>query len=177
MVWIALGLLAAISVFVVIVALRPASFVVQRSITIDAPADVIFPLVNDFRQWTTWSPWEGRDPNMRRTYNGPPAGVGANYHWAGDKNVGEGQMTIEQSDTPELIQLKLEFLKPFKATNQTRFQFTPEATGTCVDWTMTGTNNFFFKAFQMFCNMDKMVGGDFEKGLQQMKAVAERKTT
>ena len=110
---------------------------------------------------------------MKQTYEGAPAGTGAVYSWTGNKEVGEGRMTLTESRTNELIRIKLEFLKPFAAVNTTEFTFTPEGNQTTVEWSMTGSNNFMAKAFGLFMNMDKMIGGDFEKGLAQLKSVAE----
>lgn len=162
-----------VTAFVIIVAIQPAVFRVSRSATIAAPASGIFPHVNEFRKWTSWSPWEKLDPNLGRTYEGPEGGEGAKYAWKGNKQVGEGRMTITQSTPNERIGIRLEFLKPFAATNQTEFLFKEQGGQTTVDWTMTGEKNFVMKAFCMFMNMDKMVGKDFEKGLAGLKAVSE----
>ncbi len=162
-----------IIVFVVIVAARPAEFQITRSATMAAPAATVFAQVNDFHLWQAWSPWAKHDPQMKQTYDGPASGAGAKYAWVGNKKVGEGRMTITESKPGERIVIKLEFLKPFAATNVTEFAFKAEGNQTVVTWTMLGKNNFMAKAFCMFMNMDKMVGGDFEKGLAAMKAVVE----
>jgi polyketide cyclase/dehydrase/lipid transport protein len=162
-----------IVVFVIVVATRPANFRITRSTAIAAPAEVVFAQVNDFHKWDAWSPWAKLDPAMKQTHEGTSAGAGAIYSWAGNKEVGEGRMTITESRTNDLIRIKLEFLKPFAAVNTTEFTFTPDGNQTAITWSMTGTNNFMAKAFCMFMDMDKMVGGDFEKGLAQMKSVAE----
>jgi hypothetical protein len=161
--------------FVIVVALQPADFRVERSATIAAPASDVFAQVNDFHKWSAWSPWEKLDPGMQRTFEGPPSGAGATYAWKGNKEVGEGRMTITQSKPNELVQIRLEFIKPFAATNTTEFTFKPQGNQTVVNWAMFGQNNFMAKAFHLFCDMDKMVGKDFEKGLVQMKAAAEAK--
>lgn len=158
---------------VIVVATRPADFRITRSTTIAAPPDVVFAQVNDLHKWDAWSPWAKLDPAMKQTHEGAPAGVGAIYSWTGNKEVGEGRMTITESRPNKLIGIKLEFLKPFAAINTTEFTFTPEGNQTAVTWSMAGTNNFMIKAFGLFMNMDKMVGGDFEKGLAKMKPVAE----
>src|SRR5205823_3997824 len=119
------------------------------------------------------SPWAKRDPAMRQTYEGATSGAGAVYSWAGNRNVGEGRMTLTESRPNESIRIRLEFLKPFASTADTEFTFKPEASGTLVTWCMTGKKNFASKAFCLFMNMDKMVGGDFEKGLAELKAAAE----
>jgi len=164
-----------IVLFLIVVATRPATYAVTRSTTIAAPAAVVFAQVNDFHKWEAWSPWAKLDPEMKVTFAGPDAGVGAVYSWVGNKEVGEGRMTLLTSTPNELIDIKLEFLKPMASTCDTVFSFKPEGEATSVTWTMSGTNNFIGKAFCMFMNMDKMVGGDFEKGLAQMKSVAETK--
>jgi hypothetical protein len=166
-----LGVAVLAVVMVVVVATRPGPFRIERSIRIAAPPSAAFPLVNDFHRWGAWSPWEGMDPNMKRFYEGAESGPGAVYRWSGDSKVGEGKMTIEQS-RPEKIVIKLEFFRPFKATNTATFTFTPDAGGTNVVWAMDGHNNFMAKAFHMVMDMDKLVGKDFEKGLAAMKAEA-----
>jgi hypothetical protein len=167
------GLVVLVVVFVCIVALQPAHYRVERSATINAPAAVVFAQVNDFHKWNAWSPWAKLDPAMKQSFEGPQAGNGAIYTWAGNKDVGEGRMTITESHPSDLIKIKLEFIKPFAATNATDFTFKPQGNQTAVTWTMNGDNNFVGKAFSLFMNMDKMIGGDFEKGLAQMKSVAE----
>ncbi len=162
-----------IAVLCVVVALQPAHYQVERSATINAPATVVFAQVNDFHKWQAWSPWAKMDPNMKQTYSGSPAGNGAVYSWVGNKDLGEGRMTITDSKPSEAIKIKLEFLKPFAATNATDFTFTPQGNQTNVKWTMSGDKNFISKAFTIFMNMDKMVGDDFEKGLAGMKKISE----
>jgi hypothetical protein len=168
---------AIIVAFVIIVATRPSDFRVTRSAAISAPAAVVFAQVNDFHKWGAWSPWEKIDPALQRTFEGPSAGTGAIYRWVGNKNVGEGGMTITESRPGELIRIKLEFLKPFKATHTAEFTFKPEGNQTVVTWSMFGKNNFMAKAIHMFINMDNMIGGQFEKGLADMKSVAETAAT
>lgn len=171
---IVLGVLAAIVVlFVIIVATRPSAFRIERKATIAAPPQAVFEQVNDFRNWRAWSPWEKLDPNLKRTYEGPSAGQGAVYAWAGNKKAGEGRMTIVDSRPGELVRIKLEFFKPFVATNTAEFTFVPQGEQTVVSWSMSGTNNFFLKAFGLFMDMDRVIGSDFEKGLSAMKATAE----
>jgi hypothetical protein len=164
---------AMIVVFLIIVALQPSEFRVTRAATIAAPPPAVFAQVNDFHKWEAWSPWAKLDPGMKQTYEGAPAGTGAVYTWSGNNNVGEGRMTITESRPSDLIRINLEFMRPFAATNATEFTFKPEGNGTAVTWTMSGRNNFMAKAMHMFMNIDKMVGGQFEQGLAQMKRVAE----
>ena len=162
--------------FVAIVAMQPAQFSISRSATIAAPPAEVFPLVNDFHRWDAWSPWAKLDPAMKQTYTGSPAGVGAVYSWVGNDQVGEGRMAIVESQPNERVGIKLDFLKPFAASNDAEFTFKPAGNGVVVNWTMSGRNNFISKAFSLFMNMDKMIGSDFEKGLSQMKSVAEAAT-
>ena len=160
-------------VFLIVVALQPSEFRVERSTTISAPAAAVFAHVNNFHQWEAWSPWAKLDPAAKNSFEGPPAGMGAIFRWAGNNEVGEGSMTITESRPSDLITIKLEFLKPFAATSTAEFTFKPEGNQTAVTWSMFGTNNFIAKAFCLFNSMDKMVGGQFETGLAQMKSVAE----
>jgi len=162
-----------LAVVLVLVLRQPTHYQVERSATINAPAPVAFGLVNDFHKWDSWSPWAKLDPNMTQKYDGPPSGNGAIYSWSGNSQVGEGKMTIVESRPSDLVRIKLEFIKPFAATNATEFSFIPSGNQTNVKWTMSGDNNFIGKAFSLFMNMDKMIGDDFDKGLAQMKKAAE----
>jgi hypothetical protein len=163
-----------VAIFCVVVTMQPAHYRVERSATMNAPPSVVFSQVNDFHKWDTWSPWAKLDPNMKTAFEGSPAGSGAVYSWTGNSDVGEGRMTITDSKPAELVKIKLDFIKPFAATSDTVFSFKPQGNQTAVTWTMDGENNFIGKAFCLFINMDKMVGGDFEKGLAQMKTVSEK---
>jgi len=174
--WILIGIAAVVVVFAAVVALQPSDFRIERSATMGAPAAAAFAQVNDFHNWRAWSPWEKIDPALKRSYDGPQAGAGATYAWQGNKEVGEGRMTIVESRPGELVRIKLEFFEPFAATNTAEFSFRPAGDGTAVTWTMTGQNNFLARAICVFVNMDRMVGGMFEQGLAQMKAAVERKT-
>jgi len=177
--WILAAVATVVVVFLVVVALQPSDFKVERSATMRTPAPAAFAQVNDFNNWRAWSPWEKVDPALKRQYEGPKAGTGAVYAWQGNKDVGEGRMTITESRPGELVRIKLEFFKPFAATNTAEFSFKPAAGGTsestAVTWSMSGQNNFFSKAICLFVDMDKMVGGMFEQGLAQMKSVVEAK--
>ena len=172
-----LGIVIVVVVLVVgfacVVALQPSHYHVERSAIMNAPAAVVFAQVNDFHKWEGWSPWAKLDPAMKHNYEGAPAGSGAIYSWAGNSQVGEGRMTITESHPSDLVKIKLEFIKPWAATNATNFMFKSQGSQTAVTWTMDGDNNFVGKAFGLFMNMDKMIGNDFEKGLSQMKSVAE----
>jgi hypothetical protein len=152
---------------------RPAQFRVVRSAQIAASPDVVFPLIDDFHAWTTWSPWERLDPNLKREYSGAPRGKGAAYAWYGNDQVGSGSMTITDSQATERVEIRLEFKEPFEATNVTTFGLKPNAGGTHVEWAMVGNNDFAGKAMSLFMNMDQMVGTDFEQGLANLSAAAE----
>jgi hypothetical protein len=166
------ALVATIVVLAIVVALQPSTFHIERSATIAAPAPVPHALVNDFHAWGGWSPWEKLDPGMKRSYEGPVAGVGAKYAWAGNDDVGEGRMTIEQSSARQ-IQIRLEFIEPFAVTNRATFVFTPVPEGTKVTWAMDGDKNFASKAFGLVMDVDGMIGADFERGLASLKSLAE----
>lgn len=168
-----LGLAALIAVVLVVAAFQADDFSVQRSAKISAPAAVVFGQVNDLKKWQAWSPWEKLDPAMKRTFEGPQAGTGAAYAWAGNSKVGEGRMTITESRPSELIRLRLDFIKPFASTSDVEFSFKPEGGQTAVTWTMSGKKNYMSKLMCMFMSMDKMVGGDFETGLANLKSVSE----
>ena len=158
--------------FVAFVATRPGEFVISRKATIAAPPAVIFPIVNDLHNFAKWSPWNELDPKMATTFEGAPAGVGQIYSWKGNDQVGEGRMTITESKPNDLLVMKLEFLKPFEATNTTSIGLAA-GPSTEVIWKMEGKNNFMSKAAGVFMNMDELIGKDFEKGLAKLKAVAE----
>jgi hypothetical protein len=163
---------ALIAVFLGVVATRSDAFHIERSETVAAPPDVVRAQVDDFHAWGSWSPWEKLDPNMQHSYEGPDHGVGSVTSWEGNDKVGKGRMTIE-SETAEKVEIKLEFMAPMEQTSKATFTFVPEGTGTKVTWAMDGNNNFMGKAFSMVMDMDKMVGGDFERGLSQLKSRSE----
>lgn len=162
-----------VALLLIAIAMQPADFRITRSTTIAASPATVFSLVNDFHQWENWSPWAKLDPNATAEFAGPASGKEAHFRWAGNKEVGEGMMTITESRPHELVAIRLEFLKPFKATNTAEFTFKPEGDQTAVTWSMSGKNNFVGKAFGMIVNCDKMVGTQFEKGLATMKSIAE----
>jgi hypothetical protein len=162
-----------VALLVVVIATRPADFSITRSTTVSSSPQAVFPQVNDFHNWEAWSPWAKIDPEMKMTFTGPAAGTGAVYTWTGNNKVGEGRMTIVESRPSDLVRIKLEFLKPFAATNATEFTFQPQGNQTAVTWSMSGKRNFMTKAMSLVMSMEKMLGGQFETGLQQMKAIAE----
>ena len=174
--WSLAAFAAIVVVVLIVVAMQPSDFRIERSATMRAPAPAAFAQVNDFQNWQAWSPWEKVDPALKRQYEGPKAGTGAVYAWQGNKDVGEGRMTIMESRPAELVRIKLEFFKPFAATNTAEFSFKPAgADTTAVTWSMAGQNTFLSKAISLFIDMDRMVGGMFDQGLTQMKAIVERR--
>jgi hypothetical protein len=168
-----IALAAIVIAFLGLVAMQPAEFRIARATTVAAPASVVFAQVNDFHKWEPWNPWAKLDPAIEQTYEGAPAGTGAIYTWIGNSEVGEGRMTMTESRPNDLIRINLEFLKPFAGTSTAEFTFKAEGDQTAVTWSMAGKNNFIAKALCLFMNMDRMIGGQFEKGLARMKAVAE----
>ena len=171
---IGLGLLVVVAAVLVYASLQPDTFRVQRSATIGAPPDKVYPLLADFHQWTAWSPWENRDPAMRRTFGGAQSGKGATYAWAGDGNVGEGRMEITDANAPSRIAIKLDFIKPFEGHNVTEFVLVPQGNATQVTWTMQGPATFLTKLMGVFMNMDNMIGKDFEAGLAKLDTAARK---
>ncbi len=165
-----LVILAAAAAFV---ASRPGTYRVERSAVVAAPPETVHSLIADFRRWEAWSPWEKLDPQMKKDFSGAESGTGAIYHWIGNDDVGEGRMTITESDPASGVAIRLEFLKPWQSVNQSRFAFAREDAGTRVTWTMDGTSDFMFKAMSVFMSPDKMMGPDFEKGLASLKELAE----
>lgn len=165
----------AILAILAIAATKPAAFTVRRAADIDAAPDAIFPLINDFLRWREWSPYEDRDPELKRTLSGAKAGRGAIYEWAGNKNVGTGRMEIIDTAAPNKVTIKLDFLKPFEAHNVAEFTIEPKGSTSRVTWAMRGPSPFMSKVMQVFMNFDSMIGKDFEKGLANLKAIAEQK--
>lgn len=162
-----------IALSVAFVASRPSAFAVERSASVNAPPAAVYGLLQDFHSWEGWSPWAKLDPTMKTTYGGPETGVGATYAWDGNDEVGAGKMTIADTKPNEAVGITLDFLRPFATTNRTDFLLSPDGAGTKITWRMTGNHNFVGKAFCLFMDMDKMVGKDFEKGLAQLKPLAE----
>jgi hypothetical protein len=156
------------------IATRPGEFQVVRSATFAAPAPAVFAQVNELRKWEAWSPWAKKDPRMKQSYEGPAAGAGAVTSWVGNKDVGEGRMSIVESRPAELVRFKLEFFKPFAATNSAEFTFKEQGGRTAVSWSMSGRNNFVGKAMSVVFDFDKMIGADFEAGLASMKTIVEK---
>lgn len=175
--YILLGLVVFVALFLLVASMRPDDLRVSRSISISAPAALPFAQINDVRKWQEMSPYVKYDPAAKTTFAGPEAGVGASFAWAGNAKVGEGRMTIVESRPNELVRFKLEFFKPWACTNAAEFSFRPTASGTEVTWTMSGKNKLVSKAMGLVMNMDKMIGRDFEAGLQNLKSLAEKANT
>ena len=171
---IAIAIVVVIAGILAFAATRPDTFSVQRSTTIRAPADKIHTLINDFHRWGEWSPWEKLDPEMKRTFSGPPAGVGTIYEWTGNSKVGAGRMEIMTSAPASKVDIKLDFIRPFEGHNVTIFTLTPRGQTTQVNWTMNGPAPFITKLMGVFVSMDTMIGKDFESGLANLKAIAEK---
>lgn len=165
--------LVALVAVLILAATKPDTFRVQRSASIKAPPERIFALINDFHRWGVWSPWEKKDPAMKRTFGGNDSGIGATYAWEGNKDVGKGSMEIVESSPSSKIRIKLDFLSPFEAHNTATFTLEPQGDATSVVWVMDGPAIFITKLMQVFFNMDKMVGKDFEAGLADLKTAAE----
>jgi len=171
---IAVILAVAIAAVLILAATKPTTLRVQRSVSINAPPERIFSLISDFHQWVTWSPYEQKDPAMKRTYSGAERGRGAVYAWDGDKNVGSGRMEILDVSAPSKIVIKLDFFKPFEGHNTAEFTMLPQGDVTNLTWTMVGPAVFMSKVMQVFINLDHMIGRDFEAGLANLKKLAEK---
>jgi Polyketide cyclase / dehydrase and lipid transport len=166
--------IVAIVVILILAARGPDVCRIARATVINAPAEKIFPHLDNFRNWRAWSPWEKMDPDLKRDYGGADSGKGATYAWEGNKKVGQGRMEITESSPPAKVALNIEFIKPFAAKNKIVFALAPQSGGTGVSWEMQGPMPFMGKVMHLFVNMDRMVGKDFEAGLANLKAVAEK---
>ena len=164
----------ALAALLIYVATRPDAFRIERSTVMAAPPEKVFPLINNFRDWAQWSPWDKIDPALKRDFSGADSGRGAVYTWDGNNKVGNGRMEIIESTAHSKIIIKLDFFKPFEAHNTAEFTLAAQDGGTLVNWAMFGPNNFAAKLMQTFMSMDKMVGTQFEQGLARMKAAAEK---
>ena len=175
---IALGVVAVIVIALVIIitmaASKPDTFRVERTATIKADPGKVFSSINDFHNWTAWSPFEKLDPNMQTTFTGAPSGKGAVYEWKGNSKAGAGRMEILESTAPSKIVIKLDFLKPFEGHNTSEFTMSPRGNTTEVSWAVYGPSPFMMKIMHVFMNMDQMMGKDFETGLASLKTVSER---
>jgi hypothetical protein len=153
---------------------QPDTFHVQRSASMNAAPEKVFALINNLQSWAAWSPWEKMDPGMKRTYSGAPSGQGAVYEWEGNREVGKGRMEITETSSPSQVVIKLDFIEPFEAHNTAEFTLEGKGDSTNVTWAMHGPNPYIAKVIHLFFNMDSMVGKQFETGLANLKAVAEK---
>ena len=170
----ALAVVALVAAVLLYAATRPDTFRVERSVTIQAPPDKVFALINDFHQWERWSPWENIDPAIRRSYSGAASGKGAVYEWSGNNEVGHGRMEIVESSAPSKAVLQIHFIKPFEARNTVEFTLAAQGGATTVTQAMYGPSPFISKLMGLFFSMDKMVGEKYEQGLATLKAIAEK---
>jgi uncharacterized protein YndB with AHSA1/START domain len=171
---IAVVLVLALATVLILAARKPDTLRVTRATSIQAPAETIFPLVNDFHQWDGWSPYEHKDPAMKRSYSGAESGKGAVYAWDGNNNVGSGRMEILETQAPSKIVIKLDFIKPFEGHNTAEFTMLPQGDATNLTWTMVGPAPFMSRLMQVFINLDQMIGKDFEAGLANLKKLTEK---
>ena len=171
---IAIVVVVLIAGVLVFAATKPDTFRVQRAAGIKAPPEKVFALINDFKAWPAWSPWEKKDPAMKRTWGATTSGKGATYAWDGNNDVGQGSMEITDAAAPSKITIKLDFVKPFEGHNIVEFTLEPAGGTTNVTWAMHGPAPFMSKVMQVFVSMDSMVGKDFESGLANLKAAAEK---
>jgi hypothetical protein len=171
---IAAVLAIAIAAILIVAAGKPNTFSVERAISVKAPPEKIFPLINDFHQWVSWSPYENKDPAMKRSYSGAECGKGAVYGWEGNSNVGAGRMEILEMSAPSKILIKLDFFKPFEGHNTAEFTMLPQGDATNLNWVMRGPAPFISKLMQVFMNLDHMIGKDFEVGLANLKKLTEK---
>jgi len=171
---IAVVVLVVIAGVLIYASTRPDSFRVERSVGIKAPPEKIFPLINDLKAWAAWSPYEKKDPAMKRSFGAVAAGKGATYAWEGDSNVGQGRMEIIESAPTGKVLIKLDFIKPFEAHNTAEFILAPKGDTTSVTWAIYGPSAYVTKVMGLFLNMDTMIGKDFEAGLADLKTAAER---
>ena len=168
-----LGLVAVIVIILVVASFQSDDMNITRSTTTSASPETVFKIVNDFRQWDAWSPWSKLDPTMKKTFEGPPEGVGAVYRWSGNNTVGEGSMKLIESKPGEKVGMKLEFVRPFAGKNDVQFLFTPEGTGTKITWAMQSKQPFIGKIVGLFMNFEKVCGDQFLEGLASLKKIAE----
>jgi uncharacterized protein YndB with AHSA1/START domain len=171
---IAISALAILAIILLMATMQPDSFSVRRSVTVNAAPDKIVPLLADFHNWPRWSPWEKLDPAMQRTFSGAQSGEGAVYSWKGNSDVGAGRMEILEVVPAQKVAIKLDFSEPMESSSITNFTLQPQGTATTVTWNMSGPMPFLSKVMSVFASMDKMIGKDFEKGLSQLKAEAEK---
>jgi uncharacterized protein YndB with AHSA1/START domain len=168
-----LGLAAIVAIILIAASFQSDEMNVARSTTIAAPPEAVFKVVNDFRQWDSWSPWTKMDPNMKKSVEGPPEGAGAKYHWSGNSEVGEGTTTLLESKPSEKVAMRIDMVRPMAGSCDAQFTFVPEGTGTKVTWAMQSKKPFIGKVFGMFVDCEKMCGDQFNEGLANLKKVVE----
>jgi uncharacterized protein YndB with AHSA1/START domain len=172
--FIVVGLVVVVAALLIFASTKPDSFRVERTASIKAPPDKIYPLIEDYHKWTAWSPWEKKDPTMKRTYGGAASGKGATYAWDGNKEIGQGEMVIADATSPSHVVIAMHFIKPFDSRSTAEFTLQPKGDGTDVTWAMHGPSPFLSKVIGIFFNMDTMIGKEFETGLANLKGIAER---
>src|SRR5712691_9648577 len=171
---IAIAVVVLLAALLIYAATQPDTFRIQRAATIKAPPERIFAVLNDFLRWESWSPWEKKDPAMKRTFSAVTSGKGAVYAWEGNRDVGQGRMEIAESVPPSKVAIKLDFVKPFVTHNIVEFTLEPQGDSTNVTWVMLGNMPYVAKIVHVFLDMDKLVGKDFETGLANLKTLAEK---
>lgn len=171
-----ISFLIALAMLVAVIEMQPSTYSVTRSAMISAPPAIVFENIDDFHKWQAWSPWANIDPGMKQAYSGPAAGVGAEYRWSGNERAGEGAMVITESRPNEHVGIELAFTRPYVSSSVISLGIQPQGSGSVVTWNMTGKNNFALKALAFFSSVDRMIGPDFERGLAQLKSVAEAAT-
>jgi len=171
---IAVGVLAGVAALVIFAATKPGTLRIERSVTIQASPEKIFPLISDFHNWSQWAPQDREDPSIKRTYRGAASGVGAESEWTSSGKAGTGRMSITESVRPARVVIDVHFVKPFATHNVNMFTLEPKGTATRVTWSLEGTNLYFMKLMSVFSSPDRMMGGHFESGLRDLKAAAER---
>jgi hypothetical protein len=164
-----------IAAFAVVVSVQPGNFHISRTTTIAAPVTTLFTQIATLRNWNNWSPWAKLDPHATITFSGPASGVGSSMHWSGNKEIGEGTMTVVMIEPDRSITLKLDFERPMKGTRMSTFTFNPVGGITEVTWQMDGTNNFVAKAMSLFMNCDKIIGAQFEQGFTNLQRIVARR--
>ena len=169
-----LVLALAIVVVALLAARKPDNFRMERKIIINAPAEKIFAVFNDFHESKNWSPWEPIDPNIKLTFSGAEKGVGAVYNWDGNRDVGSGRQEIISVEPGRRVTIKINFYKPFKAENTVEFTMLPKDGGTETSWAMFGPQPFMGKVVSMFMDCEKMMNDQFDKGLANVKAYVEK---
>lgn len=171
-----IGLIATIGSFLALILLQPSDYRVTRTMVMSAPAATVFAQIDDFHRWQAWSPWAKRDPAAKASFDGPASGKGAVFAWSGNNEVGAGRMTLTESRPAEAVTIKTDFVKPFVGNSYSDFSLKAEGSGTAVSWTISGQHDFIAKAIGLFVSMDKVLGGEMEKGLASMKQLVEADT-